>query len=251
MKIIVPVVPVPEPDVPIRLRADGQGADLAGLRRVLNPFDEVALEEALRLRERGLASEVLAVSCGDAACLDVLRGALALGADRALHVATDAALHALDVAKLLAALVRREAARLVLCGKQAADSDAGETGPMLAALLDWGMAPCVSQLVLDAQTLHATSETESGPECIELTLPAVVSADLRLNTLRYVTLQNTLKARKKNIESTTPAVLDILLTVPAWQAVHWAEHAPQRRQRRVANVQELLACLRDEAEALR
>ncbi|MCX8018447.1 MAG: electron transfer flavoprotein subunit beta/FixA family protein, partial [Rhodocyclaceae bacterium] len=180
MKILVPVKRVIDYNVKARVKADGSGMELANVKMAINPFDEIAIEEAVRLKEAGHASEVVAVSLGEAKCQEQLRTALALGADRALHVETDLELQPLGVAKLLRALVEREAPRLVILGKQAIDDDANQTGQMLAALLDWPQATFASQLVVAGEKIEVTREIDGGLEKLTIKLPAVVTTDLRL-----------------------------------------------------------------------
>ena len=249
MKILVAIKRVPDQDMPIRLRADGNGIELGHARYIINPFDENALEEALRLKEQGKASEIVAVSCGVAACSDTLRSALALGADRALLVQTDAELQSLAVAKLLHAVVLKEQPQLVMCGKQATDSDAGEAGVMLAGLLGWGQATAVSTLNIEGERITATCEIEGGLETLSLQLPALLTADLRLNQPRYVSLQGSMKARKKTIETLTAEELQVDVQ-PRLQ--HLSLTAPPARKAgvRVADVSELLERLRNEAGVL-
>ena len=242
MKILVPVKRVPHQDLPVRLRPDGNGIDPATLRMVVNPFDEVALEEALRLKERGLASEIIAISCGTPACSQTLRSAMAMGADRAILVETAEVLQSLTTAKLLASIVRRENIDLVLCGKQATDSDAGETGAMLAGLLGWGQATAVSTLHIADGQITATCEIDGGQEVLAVRLPAVITADLCLNQPRYLTLQGSMKAIKKSIETVTQQALSARL-----QTLRLSMPPPRKAGIRVADVSELVMRLRTEA----
>lgn len=200
MKILVPVKRVVDHEIRVRVKADGSGLETDGLRYAMNPFDEIALEEALRLREAGLASEVLIVSCGPAAVQDTLRHGLALGADRALQIETDVALEPLGVARLLKALALQEAPQLILAGKQATDDDAAQTGPMLAAMLGWPQGCFASALSLKGESVEVQREIDGGMETLALSLPALVTTDLRLNLPRFATLANTMKARRKTIE---------------------------------------------------
>jgi len=212
MKILVPVKRVIDSNVRARVRADGSGVDLDNARMALNPFDETAVEEAVRLKEAGRAAEVVVVSLGTPKCQEQLRTALALGADRAIHVDTDLELQPLGVARLLKAVVERERPGLAILGKQAIDDDAGQTGQMLAGLLGWPQASFASQVVLgDGETDEArvTREIDGGLETLAVRLPAVITADLRLNEPRYATLPNIIKAKKKPLDVLTPAELGV------------------------------------------
>lgn len=200
MKILVPVKRVVDHQISVRVNAEGTGLELDGLRMILNPFDEIALEEAVRLREAGVASEVLVVACGPAATQDMLRNALAMGADRAVLIETDLSVQPLGAAKLLKALALRETPELVLMGKQAVDDDACQTGQMLAAMLGWPQGCFASKIQVGLGHVQVTREVDGGLEMLELDLPALVTADLRLNEPRFVTLANLMKARKKAIE---------------------------------------------------
>jgi len=229
MKILVPVKRVVDYNVKIRVKADGSGIDTANVKMSMNPFDEIALEEGVRQKEAGKATEVVAVSCGVAQAQDVLRTALAIGADRGILVETDAELQPLAVAKLLKAVADKEQPQLIILGKQATDDDANQTGQMLAALLGWPQATFASRVVIEDGKAIVTREVDGGAETLALNLPAVVTADLRLNEPRYVTLPNMMKAKKKTIESTTPADLGVsvesrLKTLKAnsdWK-IYWA-----------------------------
>ena len=249
MKVLVPVKRVIDFNVKVRVRPDGSGVETANVKMSMNPFDEIAVEEAVRLKERGVAAEVVAVTCGAGASQETLRSALALGADRAILVDTDEALQPLAVAKLLAALVRQEAPRLVIMGKQAIDDDANQTGQMLAALLDWPQATFASKLEIAENTARVTREIDGGLETLEIALPAVVTTDLRLNEPRYATLPNIMKAKKKPMQTLSAASLGVDVT-PRLAVLRVAE--PPRRQGggRVADVQELVAKLRNEAKVL-
>src|SRR4051812_29497368 len=205
MKILVAVKRVIDYNVKIRVRPDGTGVETANVKMSMNPFDEIAVEEAVRLKEKGVATEIIAVSCGPTAAQETLRTALALGADRAILVETTAELQPLAVAKLLRAIVDREQPRLVILGKQAIDDDANQTGQMLAALLDWPQATFASKLDIAGDVATVKREIEGGLETVEVGLPAVVTTDLRLNEPRYATLPNIMKAKKKPLETITPA----------------------------------------------
>jgi len=200
MKVIVPVKRVVDANVKVRVKGDGTGVDLANVKMAMNPFCEIALEEAIRLREAGRVSEVIAVSVGPKEAQETLRTALAMGADRALLLTADAGIEPLAVAKLLRAVVLEEGAQLVLLGKQAIDDDSNQTGQMLAALLGWGQATFASKIELADDAVTVTREVDSGLQVVRLALPAIVTADLRLNTPRYASLPNIMKARKKPLE---------------------------------------------------
>jgi electron transfer flavoprotein beta subunit len=254
VKILVPVKRVIDYNVRVRVMADGSGVDLANIKMAMNPFDEIALEEALRLREAGIASEVIAVSAGSAACQETLRTAMALGADRALLIESEAELQPLAVAKLLRAVVSREAPQLVILGKQAIDVDANQTGQMLAALLGWPQATFASRVAIAAGAdgeLRATvaREIDGGLETLEMPLPAVITADLRLNEPRYATLPNIMKARKKPLEVLTPADLGVDVA-PRLATLRVAAPPARRAGVRVADVAELVARLKGEAKVI-
>jgi len=249
MKILVPVKRVVDFNLKVRVRSDGTGVDLANVKMAMNPFDEIAVEEAVQLKEAGLATEVIAVSCGVAACQETLRSAMAMGADRGVLVQTDEELQPLAVARLLQAISRQEECRLVICGKQAIDGDAGQTGQMLAALLGWPQATFASRVIAERDRVTVTREVDGGLETLELTLPAVVTTDLRLNQPRYVTLPNIMKAKKKPFTVVTPAALGVSVEARV-TTVRVAE--PPRRQagRLVADAAELVDRLRNEAKVI-
>lgn len=249
MKVLVAVKRAIDYTLRPRLMADGSAVDLSKVKMSMNPFDEIAVEEAVRMKEGGLAAEILAVSCGPAACRETLQTALALGADRAFLIAHDGELQPLAVAKLLAALVRRESPDLVLLGKQAIDDDAAQTGQMLAALLGWPQATCASRIVLLPGQAHVTREVDGGTETLEMRLPAVVTTDLRLNQPRYVTLPNIMKARKKSLE--TLAAEELVSDVrPRIKLLKVAEPPQRKPGVRVADVASLLDKLKNEAKVL-
>ena len=250
MKIIVPVKRVVDYNVKVRVRADGTGVDTANVKMSMNPFDEIAVEEAVRLKEKGTATEIVAVSCGIAACQETLRTALALGADRAILVQTDVELQPLAVAKLLRAIVDRESPQLVILGKQAIDDDANQTGQMLAALLDWPQATFASKVDIVEGKASVKREVDGGLETVDVALPAVVTTDLRLNEPRYATLPNIMKAKKKPLETLTPAALGVDVT-PHLTTLRVIEPAKRKGGGRVADVKELVAKLRNEAKVLR
>ena len=249
MKIVVPIKRVIDFNVKVRVKPDGSGVDTANVKMSMNPFDEIAVEEAVRCKEKGLAAEVVVVSCGMASSQETLRTALALGADRAILVQTDADLQPLAVAKLLAAVVKRESPRLVILGKQAIDDDANQTGQMLAALLDWPQATFASKLELSENEATVTREVDGGLERVEVDLPAVVTTDLRLNEPRYATLPNIMRAKKKPVDTLTPAALDVDVA-PRLVTLKVAEPPARRGGGRVADVKELVAKLRNEAKVL-
>ena len=249
MKILVPVKRVIDFNVKIRVKPDGSGVETANVKMSMNPFDEIAVEEAVRCKEKGAATEIVVVSCGTASSQETLRTALALGADRAILVQSDAELQPLAVAKLLAAVVRRETPQLVILGKQAIDDDANQTGQMLAALLDWPQATFASKLELGEKRATVTREVDGGLERIELSLPAVITTDLRLNEPRYATLPNIMRAKKKPLETVTPEALGVDVT-PRLTTLKVTEPPPRKGGGRVADVKELVAKLRNEAKVL-
>ncbi len=254
MKILVPVKRVVDYNVKVRIKPDGSGVDIANVKMSMNPFDEIAVEEAIRLREKGIATEIIAVSCGIAACQETLRNALALGADRAILVETpgDVELQPLAVAKLLKAIVDKEQPRLVICGKQAIDDDANQTGQMLAGLLNWAQATSASKVEIaagDAVTANVTREIDGGLETLAIKLPAVVTTDLRLNEPRYATLPNIMKAKKKPLETVKPDALGVDVK-PRLATLKVVEPPKRRGGGRVADVAELVAKLRNEAKII-
>ncbi|WP_301117902.1 electron transfer flavoprotein subunit beta/FixA family protein [Pusillimonas sp. (ex Stolz et al. 2005)] len=209
MKVLVPVKRVVDYNVKVRVKSDQSDVDIANVKMSMNPFDEIAVEEATRLKENSVATEVVAVSCGVAQCQETLRTAMAIGADRSILVQTDAELQPLAVAKLLKAVVEKEQPQLVILGKQAIDDDANQTGQMLAALLDWPQATFASKIEVSGDTATVTREIDGGLETVALKLPAIVTTDLRLNEPRYVTLPNIMKAKKKPLETVTPDDLGV------------------------------------------
>ncbi len=249
MKILVAIKRVLDYNIKARAKTDGSGVELSGLKMAMNPFDEIALEEALRLKEKGLASEVIAVSCGAIACQDTLRTALALGADRAILVSTECELQPLAVAKLLRVLVNREEAGLVICGKQAIDDDAGQTGQILAALLGWSQATFASQVTLEANHATITREIDGGLETIVVQMPAVITTDLRLNEPRYATLPNIMKAKKKPLETIAPDALNVDIA-PRLRLLKVVEPPARVAGIRVATVAELVDKLKNEARVI-
>lgn len=249
MKILVAIKRVVDYNVKVRIKADGSDVDTAGAKMSINPFDENAVEEALRLKERGHAREIIAVSLGTPACEDVLRHALAMGADRAILVRTDLTLQPLGVAKLLKAVIERERPDLILLGKQAIDGDNGQTGQMLAALLGLGQATFVSQIDIEGEVIHVTREIDGGTERLALNLPAVVTADLRLNEPRYVKLPNLMMAKKKPVQLLDAAELGIDAT-PRLKVLRVFEPAARQAGIKVASAAELVQKLRNEAGVL-
>ena len=209
MKVLVPVKRVVDYNVKVRVKSDQSGVDIANVKMSMNPFDEIAVEEATRLKEKGTATEVVAVSCGVAQCQETLRTAMAIGADRGILVQTDAELQPLAVAKLLKALAEKEQPQLMILGKQAIDDDANQTGQMLAALLGWSQATFASKIELLDGIARVTREVDGGLETIDLKLPAIVTTDLRLNEPRYVTLPNIMKAKKKQLDTFKPEDLGV------------------------------------------
>jgi electron transfer flavoprotein beta subunit len=255
MKILVPVKRVVDFNVKVRVKNDGSGVDIANVKMSMNPFDEIAVEEAVRLREKGAASEVVAVSCGVALCQETLRTALAIGADRAILVESNAELQPLAVAKLLKAVIDKEAPQLVILGKQAIDDDCNQTGQMLAALLDWGQATCASKLEPGDGSVTVTREVDGGLETLKLKLPAVVTVDLRLNEPRYVTLPNIMKAKKKplttlkSLATITSGGLDVD-TTPRLKTLKVAEPPRRGAGITVPDVATLVAKLKNEAKVI-
>ncbi len=249
MKILVPVKRVIDYNVKVRVKADGSGVELASVKMAMNPFDEIAVEEAVRLKEAGVATEVVAVSCGATASQEQLRTALALGADRALLVDTDAELQSLAVAKLLKAVCDREQPGLVILGKQAIDDDANQTGQMLAALMGWPQATFASKVVVADGKATVTREIDGGLETLALRLPAVVTTDLRLNEPRYATLPNIMKAKKKPLDVLKPADLNVDVA-PRLTTLKVVEPARRQAGVKVADVAELVAKLKNEAKVI-
>jgi electron transfer flavoprotein beta subunit len=249
MKVLVPIKRVVDYNVKVRVKPDQSGVDTANVKMSMNPFDEIAVEEAVRLKEKGIATEVVAVTCGLAACAETLRTALAIGADRAILVESDADLQPLAVAKLLQAIVAREAPQLVLMGKQAIDDDANQTGQMLAALLGWPQATFASRLEIAGGRATVKREVDGGLETVEMALPAVVTVDLRMNEPRYATLPNIMKAKKKPLDTQTPSALGVDVA-PRLTTLKVVEPPARKGGGKVADVKELVAKLRSEAKIL-
>jgi electron transfer flavoprotein beta subunit len=244
MKILVAVKRVVDYNIKVRIKSDGSDVDIEGVKMGINPFDENALEEALRLKEKGLATEVVAVSIGKSANQDVLRHSLAMGADRAILLETDSDLQPLAVAKLLKFIVESEKPELVLIGKQSIDDDAAQTGQMLAALLDFPQGTFASSLNIEGKTLTVTREVDGGTETLALALPAVVTADLRLNEPRFVKLPNLMMARKKVIETINISALGIDVQ-PRLKLIQVTEPASRKTGIKVSSIEELLNKLRE------
>ena len=249
MKVLVPVKRVVDYNVKVRVKADGSGVETANVKMSMNPFDEIAVEEAIRLKEAGVATEIVAVSIGAAQSQETLRTALAIGADRAILVATSVEIQPLAVAKLLQAIVAREQPGLVIMGKQAIDDDSNQTGQMLAALLGWSQATFASKLKVGGAAAEVTREVDGGLETICVKLPAVVTTDLRLNEPRYVTLPNIMKAKKKPLETLTPEALGV--DVASRLKTLKVQEPPKRSAGKlVKSVQELVEKLRNEAKVI-
>jgi electron transfer flavoprotein beta subunit len=249
MKILVAVKRVVDFSVKVRVKADGSGVELANLKMSMNPFDEIAVEEALRLREAGNASEVVVVSIGPPEALETIRAAFAMGADRGILVKASGRIEPLAVAKILKAIADAEQPGLIVMGKQAIDDDSNQTGQMLAALLDWPQGTFASRVVLDTDAATVTREVDGGLETVRLTLPAVVTTDLRLNEPRYASLPNIMKAKKKPIDEKTPADFDVD-TTPRLSVVKVSEPPARKGGKRVASVAELVDALKNEAGVL-
>jgi electron transfer flavoprotein beta subunit len=249
MKIIVPVKRVVDYNVKVRVKSDGTGVDIANVKMSMNPFDEIAVEEAVRLKEKGVVTEVIAVSCGVAQCQETLRTAMAIGADRAILVETAEELQPLAVAKLIKALVDKEQPGLVILGKQAIDDDCNQTGQMLAALADLPQATFASKVEIADGKAKVTREIDGGLETLEITLPAVVTTDLRLNEPRYVTLPNIMKAKKKPLETVKPADLGVDVT-PRLKTLKVLEPAKRGAGIKVPDVAALVDKLKNEAKVI-
>jgi len=249
MKTLVSVKRVVDYNVKVRVKSDGSGVDTANVKMSMNPFDEIAVEEAVRLKEKGVVSEIVAVSCGPAQCAETLRTALAIGADRAILVESTQELQPLAVAKLLKALVDKEQPGLVILGKQAIDDDCNQTGQMLAALGDWPQATFASKLEVADSKLLATREVDGGSETLSLTLPAIVTTDLRLNEPRYVTLPNIMKAKKKQLDTLKPEDLGVDVT-PRITTLQVGEPPQRSAGIKVADVAALVDKLKNEAKVI-
>jgi electron transfer flavoprotein beta subunit len=250
MKILVGVKRVIDYNVKVRVKPDGSGVDLANVKMSMNPFDEIAVEEAIRLKEAGKATEIVVVSIGPQQAQETIRTALAMGADRGVLVKVDGTVEPLAVAKLLKAVIAAEAPSIVLLGKQAIDDDANQTGQMLAALLGWAQGTFASKIAVGDGAIEVTREVDDGLETVKLALPAVVTVDLRLNEPRYASLPNIMKAKKKPIEEKSAADLGVD-TTPRLEVLSTTEPAGRKAGIKVASVDELVAKLKTEAGVLR
>jgi electron transfer flavoprotein beta subunit len=249
MKVLVPVKRVVDFNVKVRVKSDGTGVDIANVKMSMNPFDEIAVEEAVRLKEKGVVTEIIAVSCGEAKCQETLRTAMAIGADRGILVESNEELQPLAVAKLLKALVDKEQPQLIILGKQAIDDDNNQTGQMLAALADLPQATFASKVEVAGDKATVTREVDGGLETISLTLPAVITTDLRLNEPRYVTLPNIMKAKKKQLDTVTPADLGVDVA-PRLKTLKVAEPAKRGAGIKVPDVATLVDKLKNEAKVI-
>jgi electron transfer flavoprotein beta subunit len=249
MKVLIPVKRVVDYNVKVRVKSDGSGVDIANVKMSMNPFDEIALEEAVRMKEAGKVDELVAVSCAVPQCQETRRTALAIGADRAILVATTVELEPLAVAKLLKAVADKEQPQLIILGKQAIDDDCNQTGQMLAALLGWPQATFASRVVLEEGKVTVTREVDGGLETLVLTLPAIITTDLRLNEPRYVTLPNIMKAKKKQLDTLTPEALGVDCTARL-AILKIVEPARRAAGVLVADAAALVAKLRNEAKVI-
>jgi electron transfer flavoprotein beta subunit len=249
MKILVPVKRVVDYNVKVRVKADGTGVETANVKMSMNPFDEIACEEAVRLKEAGVATEIVAVSIGPTQCQETLRTALAIGADRAILVETGAEMQPLAVAKILKKLVEKESPKLVILGKQAIDDDSNQTGQMLAALLGWPQATFASKVKVAGAGAEVTREVDGGLETVAIGLPAIVTTDLRLNEPRYVTLPNIMKAKKKTLDVTKPEALDVDIA-PRLKTLKVQEPPKRKGGTLVKDVGDLVDKLKNEAKVI-
>ena len=249
MKVLVPVKRVVDYNVKVRVKSDGSGVDIANVKMSMNPFDEIAVEEAVRLKEKGVVTEIIAVSCGDMKCQETLRTAMAIGADRGILIETIEELQPLAVAKLLKALIDKEQPQLVILGKQAIDDDANQTGQMLAALSDLPQATFASKVEVADGKVTVTREVDGGAETLTLTLPAVVTTDLRLNEPRYVTLPNIMKAKKKTLDILKPEDLGVDVK-PRLKTLKVSEPPKRGAGIKVADVAALVDKLKNEAKVI-
>ena len=249
MKVLVPVKRVVDYNVKVRVKSDGSGVDIANVKMSMNPFDEIALEEATRLKEGGKVTEVVAVSVGVTQCQETLRTGMAIGADRGILVETAGDTEPLAVAKIMKALADKEQPQLIILGKQAIDDDSNQTGQMLAALLGWPQATFASKVVLEDGKVTVTREVDGGLETVALTLPAIVTTDLRLNEPRYVTLPNIMKAKKKPLETVKPEDLGVDVA-PRLKTLKVVEPAKRSAGVKVPDVATLVAKLRNEAKVI-
>ena len=249
MKVLVPVKRVIDYNVKARVKADQTGIELANVKMSMNPFDEISVEEALRLREAGIAEEVVAVSIGEQKCQETIRTALAMGADRGIHVLHDGETEPLAVAKILRALAEKEEPKVIILGKQAIDDDCNQTGQMLAALLGWGQATFISRLEISGDAVSATREVDGGLQNIELALPVILTTDLRLNEPRYASLPNIMKAKRKPIDQYTPEDLDVDPS-PRLRVLQVVEPPGREAGVKVETVAELVDKLRNDAKVI-
>ncbi len=249
MKVLVAVKRVVDFNVKVRVKADGSGVDTANVKMSMNPFDEIAVEEAVRMKEKGVATEIVAITCGSTACQETLRTALALGADRAILVESDVELQPLAVAKLLKAVADKESPQLVILGKQAIDDDANQVGQMLAALLGWPQGTFASKIDIAEGVATVKREIDGGLETVVMKLPGVITTDLRLNEPRYATLPNIMKAKKKPLEIIKPDALAVDVT-PRLKTLKVVEPPRRKGGGKVADVKELVAKLRNEAKVI-
>jgi len=249
MKVLVPVKRVVDYNVKVRVKPDGSGVETANVKMSMNPFDEIAMEEAIRLKEAGIATEIIAVSVGGVQCQETLRTALAIGADRAILIETGIEVQPLGIAKLLQSIVARESPTMVIMGKQAIDDDSNQTGQMLSALLNWSQGTFASKLRVTGESAEVTREVDGGLETILLKLPAVVTTDLRLNEPRYVTLPNIMKAKKKRLDTLTPEALGVDVN-PRIKILKVQEPPKRTAGKIVKSVPELVEKLRSEAKVI-
>ena len=251
MKVLVPVKRVVDYNVKVRVKSDGSGVDIANVKMSMNPFDEIAVEEAVRLKDGGKVAEVIAVSCGVTQCQETLRTAMAIGADRGIlaEVGADVDLQPLAVAKILKALAEKEQPQLIILGKQAIDDDCNQTGQMLAALLGWPQATFASKVVLEDGKVTVTREVDGGLETLALTLPAIITTDLRLNEPRYVTLPNIMKAKKKQLDTVKPEELGVDVA-PRVKTLNVVEPPKRSAGVKVPDVATLVAKLKNEAKVI-
>ncbi|MGL4289360.1 MAG: electron transfer flavoprotein subunit beta/FixA family protein [Phreatobacter sp.] len=249
MKILVPVKRVVDYNVKIRVKPDGSGVELANVKMSMNPFDEIAVEEALRLKEKGAATEIVIVSIGPQGAAETIRTGLAMGADRGIHVKTDATVEPLAVAKILKGVIGEEAPGLVILGKQAIDDDANQTGQMLAALLGWPQGTFASKIELGADSVSVTREVDGGLQTVKLNVPAIVTTDLRLNEPRYASLPNIMKAKKKPIDEKSPDSYGVDVA-PRLKVLKTVEPGGRKAGVKVASVAELVGKLKNEAGVL-
>ncbi len=251
MKVVVPVKRVVDYNVKIRVKSDGSGVELANVKMSMNPFDEIAIEEAVRLKEKGIVTEIIAVSVGPTKAQETIRTALSMGADRGILVecADTDVIEPLAVAKLLKAIIATEQPKLVICGKQAIDDDCNQTGQMLSALLGWPQATFASKLVIEGDTAMVTREIDGGLQTLALAMPAVVTTDLRLNEPRYPSLPNIMKAKKKPLDIKKPADLGVDIA-PRLKVLKTVEPGGRKAGVKVANAAELIAKLKNEAGVL-